>query len=172
MHKATPPDLTGHARLAHGYPALTATIVNTKVPVTSYANWFSYEIGFISQNKEIEQSFETTCRLYPGYKVRFVGDSGLDDQKMFVQVGRLEQEFVFRVSHFERIIEVYNDRLDRWEREVLQDLTETVPYQATFQVLFKHAGRSRLDTVHAGWVARKANQVNNKKKNPGALHAR
>jgi hypothetical protein len=152
VHKATPPDLTGHARLAHGYPALTATIVNTKVPVTSYANWFSYEIGFISQNKEIEQSFETTCRLYPGYKVRFVGDSGLDDQKMFVQVEQLQQEFVFRVSHFERIIEVYNDRLDRWEREVLQDLTETVPYQATFQVLFKHAGRSRLDTVHLGWL--------------------
>jgi hypothetical protein len=151
VHKATPPDLTGHARLAHGYPALTATIVNTKVPVTSYANWFSYEIGFISQNKEIEQSFETTCGLYPGYKVRFVGDSGLDDQKMFAKVGRLGQEFVFRASHFERIVEVYNARLDRWEREVLQDLTETVPYQTTFEVLFKHAGRTRLDTVHLGW---------------------
>lgn len=33
VHKATPPDLTGHSRLAHGYPAITATIVNTKVPV-------------------------------------------------------------------------------------------------------------------------------------------
>ena len=40
VHKATPPDLAGHARLARGYPAITATIVNTKVPVTSYANWF------------------------------------------------------------------------------------------------------------------------------------
>lgn len=151
VHKATPPDLKGHARLAHGYPALTATIVNTQVPVTSYANWFSYENGFISQNKEIEQAFETTGRLYPSYKVRFVGDSGLDDQKMFAQVGHLGQEFVFRVSHFERIVEVYNSRLDRWEGEVLQDLTETVPYQATFQVLFNHAGRTRLDTVHLGW---------------------
>ena len=112
---------------------------------------FRIEIDFISQNKEIEQSFVTTCRLYPGYRVRFVGDSGLDDQKMFAQVGRLEQEFVFRVSHLERIVEVYNARLDRWEREVLQDLTETVLYQATFQVLFKHAGRTRLDTVHLGW---------------------
>jgi hypothetical protein len=151
VHKATPPDLTGHARLAHGYPALTATIVNTKVPVTSYANWFSYEIGFISQNNEIDQAFETTCRLYPGYKVRFVGDSGLDDQKMFAKVKQLQQEFVFRTSHSERIVEVYNARLDRWEREVLQDLTETVPYQTTFQVLFKHAGRTRLDTVQFGW---------------------
>jgi hypothetical protein len=34
VHKATPPDLRGHARLAHGYPAITATLVNTKVPVT------------------------------------------------------------------------------------------------------------------------------------------
>lgn len=151
VHKATPPDLSGHARLAHGYPAITATVVNTKVPVTSYANWFSYEIDFISQNNEIMQAFETTRRLYPGYKVRFVGDSGLDDQKMFAKVGRLQQEFVFRASHLERIVEVYNDRLDRWEREVLQGLTETVLYQVTFEVLFKHAGRTRLDTVQFGW---------------------
>ncbi len=152
VHKATPPDLTGHARLAHGYPALTATIVNTKVPVTSYANWFSYKTAdFISQNKELEQAMVTTARLYQGRKIRFVGDSGLDDQKMFALVGKLEQEFAFRVSHLERIVEVYNDRLDRWETEKLQDLVESVPYQATFQVLFKHAGETRFDTVHFGW---------------------
>lgn len=151
VHKATPPDLSGHARLAHGYPAITATIVNTQVPVTSYANWFSYQIDFRSQNQEIEQALATTCRLYPGYRVRFVGDSGLDDQKLFAQVERLGQEFVFRVSHLERIVEVYNERLDRWEREVLQELTESVLYPATFQVLFKHAGRTRLDRVQLGW---------------------
>ena len=152
VHKATPPDLTGHARLAHGYPAITATIVNTQVPVTSYANWFSYQTAdFLSQNKEVEQAFETTCRLYRGRKIRFVGDSGLDDQKMFAHVVKLEDEFVFRVSHLERIVEVYNDRLDRWETEKLQDLVESVPYQVTFQVLFKHAGETRCDTVHFGW---------------------
>jgi hypothetical protein len=153
VHKATPPDLTGHARLARGYPAITATIVNTQVPVTSYANWFSYQTAdFLSQNKELEQAMETTNRLYPGRTIRFVGDSGLDDQKMFTQVGQLEQEFVFRVSHLERIVEVYNDRLDRWETEKLQDLVESVPHQATFQVLFKHAGETRFDTVHFGWL--------------------
>ena len=152
VHKATPPDLTGHARLAHGYPAITATIVNTKVPVASYANWFSYQTAdFISQNKEVEQAFETTCRLYWGRKIRFVGDSGLDDQKIFAQVGKLGQEFAFRVSHLERIVEVYNERLDCWETEKLQDLVESVPHQVTFQVLFKHAGETRLDTVHFGW---------------------
>jgi len=152
VHKATPPDLTGHARLAHGYPAITATVVNTKVPVTSYANWFSYQIDFISQNKEIEQAFETSCRLYPGSRLRFVGDAGLDDQKMFAQVGDLQQEFVFRASHLERIVQVYNARLDRWETEALRDLTETVLYQAAFKVLFKHAGRTRLDMVQFGWL--------------------
>jgi hypothetical protein len=152
VHKATPPDLAGQARLARGYPAITATIVNTKVPVTSYANWFSYQTAdFLSQNKEVEQAFETTDRLYSGRNICFVGDSGLDDQKMFAQVGKLRQKFTFRVSHLERIVEVYNDRLDRWETEKLQDLLESVPYQVTFQVLFKHAGETRLDTVHFGW---------------------
>jgi hypothetical protein len=152
VHKATPPDLTGHARLTHGYPAITATTVNTKVPVTSYANWFSYETAdFVSQNKEVEQALETTCRLYLGRAICFVGDSGLDDQKMFAKVEKLGQKFTFRVSHLERIVEVYNERLDGWETEKLQDLVNCVPHQATFQVLFKHAGETRLDTVHFGW---------------------
>ena len=152
VHKATPPGLDGKARLAHGYPAITATVVNTKIPVTSYANWFSYQTAdFISQNKEIERAFESTHRLYPNAKVRFVGDSGLDDQKMFAQVQTLNREFVFRVSHLERLVEVYNERLDRWETEVLQDLVEVVPYQITFQVLFTHAGQTHLDKVQFGW---------------------
>jgi hypothetical protein len=151
-HKATPPALDGQARLAHGYPAITATVVNTKVPVTTYANWFSYVTAdFISQNREIEQSFESTCQLFPHRRIRFVGDSGLDDQKMFAKVGELKQKFVFRGSHLERIVEVYNDRLDRWETEALQDLVDTVPYQATFQVVFTHAGQKRLHTIQLGW---------------------
>ena len=67
VYKATPPALDGKARLTHGYPAITATIVNTAIPVTSYANWFSYQTAdFISQNKEIEQAFGQTCCLYAG----------------------------------------------------------------------------------------------------------
>jgi hypothetical protein len=152
VHKATPPALDGKARLAHGYPAITATVVNTRVPVTTYANWFSYVTAdFVSQNREIEQSFESTCQLFPQRRIRFVGDAGLDDQKMFVQVENLKQEFVFRVSHLERIVEVYNQRLDRWETEALKDLVEVVPYQATFKVLFTHAGQTHLDTVQLGW---------------------
>jgi hypothetical protein len=70
---------------------------------------------------------------------------------MFAQLGRLGQEFVFRASHLERIVEVYNARLVRWETEALHDLTDTVLYPTTFAVLFKHAGRTRLDTVQFGW---------------------
>ena len=152
VHKATPPGLDGKARLAHGYPAITATVVNTCVPVTTYANWFSYlTADFISQNREIEQALESTCRLFPQRSIRFVGDSGLDDQKMFAKVGELAQEFVFRASHLERTVEVYNHRLDRWETEALQDLVESVPYQATFQVVFTHAGKKHLDIIQLGW---------------------
>jgi len=152
VHKATPPALDGKARLAHGYPAITASVVNTQVPVTTYANWFSYVTpDFISQNREIEQSFESTGQLYPHRRLRFVGDSGLDDQKMFAKVSELKQEFIFRASHLERIVEVYNDRLHRWETEALQDLVDTVPYQATFQVVFTHAGQKHLDIIKLGW---------------------
>lgn len=153
VYKATPPSLTGQARLTHGYPAITATVVNTKVPVTTYANWFSYEAAdFISQNREIESCFENTCQLYRQRRVRFVADSGLDDHKMFAKVGQLAQEFVFRACHFNRIVEVYNDRLRRWETESLGGLTATILYQATFQVTFTHAGRSHEDTIKLGWL--------------------
>jgi hypothetical protein len=44
VRKSTPPPLHGKARLTRGYPAITAPIVNTRVPATTYANWFSYTI--------------------------------------------------------------------------------------------------------------------------------
>jgi hypothetical protein len=69
---------------------------------------------------------------------------------MFVQVQTLKQEFVFRVSHLERIVEVHNERLSRWETEALKDLVDSVPHQVTFQVLFTHAGQTHLDTVRFG----------------------
>ena len=54
VYKAIPPGLDGKARLGHGYPAITATVVNTKVPVTTYANWFSYQTAdFISHGLPI-----------------------------------------------------------------------------------------------------------------------
>ncbi len=54
-------------------------------------------------------------------------DSGLDDQKIFEWIANEGCEFVIRASHLERRVEVYNERLDRWEQESLEDLVHTVP---------------------------------------------
>jgi hypothetical protein len=154
VHKSTPPDRHGKARLARGYPAITATLVNTRVPATAYANWFSYTTGFISENREIHRAIRATGRLSPKRRVRFVGDSGLDDQKVLGWMGQEgEAEFVIRASHLERLVEVHNRRLDRWERESLRDLVETVPLAAeSWQVAFSHAGVSRTAAIRVGWL--------------------
>lgn len=151
VHKATPPDLAGQARLTKGYPAITASVVNTKVPVTTYANWFSYQLDFISQNWEIEQALRNSQRLFPGQRLRFGADSGFDDQKIFEWFKASKAEFVIRVSHLERKIEVYNPRLARWESERLADLVKTLPWQAYWLVEFKHAGITRLAKLGVGW---------------------
>ena len=150
VYKSTPPDLDGGKRLAHGYPAITATVVNTRVPGVSYANWFSYQIDFLSQNTEIQQAIERTRQLFPGYRLRFVMDSGMDDQKIFTWLNQPNVEFAIPATHLERWVEVYNPRLDRWEREHLQDLVDTVPFTLTYQAIFHHAGRTHLATLQAG----------------------
>jgi hypothetical protein len=150
VHKSTPPNLEGEARLAHGYPAMTATVVNTAVPAISYANWFSYQTAdFISQNREIQRSIRTTRWVFPGQKRRFVMDSGGDDKKIFAFLE--PDEFIITATHLERLVEVNNTRLDRWETEHLQDLVDCVLWQASYQAAFHHAGRTRLANLKMGW---------------------
>lgn len=155
VHKSTPPDLNGGARLAHGYPAITATVVNTQVPATTYAQWFSYTThDFLSQNKEVERAINTTRALFPAeeYQVRYVADAGLDDQKVFGQVERVGAHFIIRACHLERIVQVYNPRLDRWETESLQDLVNTTPHEGSFEASFNHAGYSWQSAINLGWL--------------------
>ena len=142
----------GHPkRITRGYPVITATIVNLAQPGTTYANWFSYETAeFISQNREVERAFRITRTLFPSPKLRFVGDAGLDDQKVFVQVERVHAEFVIRACH-DRQLEVYNDRLDRWEAATLFDLVATVPFQFEQEVQFTHARHVRTVRTGFGW---------------------
>jgi len=150
VYKSTPPDLKGEARLAHGYPATTATVVNTIVPALSYLNWFSYQTSdFLSENREIQRSIRTTRWVFPGRKLRFVGDSGLDDQKNFAFLGK--DEFIITAKHMDRLVEVYNGRLHRWETEHLQDLVDCVLWQVTYQIAFQHAGRTTLTNLQMGW---------------------
>jgi hypothetical protein len=150
VHKSTPPDLNGEARLARGYPAMTATVVNTRVPAISYASWFSYKTAdFLSQNREIQRSIRMTRWVFPGQKRRFVMDSGGDDQKLFAFLQ--PDEFIITATHLERLVEIYHPRLKRWETEHLGDLVDCVLWQATFQAAFHHAGRTRLAKIKMGW---------------------
>lgn len=85
--------------------------------------------------------------------MRFVGDSGLDDKKVFEWITSATQaEFVIRASHLNRCVEVYNRRLGRWESEKLEELARTVPFSGAWQVTFTHAGKTRLATVKVGWL--------------------
>lgn len=149
--KETPPCLGHPKRITRGYPAITATIVNLAQPCTTYANWFSYTTAeFISQNREVERAFRITRALFPSQKLRFVGDAGLDDQKVFAQVERVHAEFVIRACH-DRQLEVYNDRLHRWEAATLFDLVVTVPFQFEQDVQFTHARHVRIVRTGFGW---------------------
>lgn len=152
VHKSTPPALDGTARITRGYPAITASVVNTHVPAVTYANWFSYELDFISENREIRQALEQTCALFPTQPIRFVGDAGLDDRKIFGWIRDCQAQFIIRASHLERRVEVYNPHAKRWEPEQIQDLVDTIPWEATFQAAFTHAGSTRVFQVQLGWL--------------------
>jgi hypothetical protein len=151
--KSTPPPPKGQKkRLTSGYPAITATVVNLLEPVLTYANWFSYVTAdFVSENREIYRAIRITRALFPGAKLRFVGDAGLDDQKIFHQMALVQADFTIRASH-NRLVEVYNDRLDRWEEELLDDLTASVPLSLTFHVSFTHARKVRHVDIELGWL--------------------
>jgi hypothetical protein len=151
--KSTPPPPKGQKkRLTSGYPAITATVVNLLEPVLTYANWFSYVTAdFVSENREIYRAIRITRALFPGAKLRFVGDAGLDDQKIFHQMALVQADFTIRASH-NRLVEVYNDRLDRWEEELLDDLTASVPLSLKFRVSFTHARKVRHVDIELGWL--------------------
>lgn len=151
--KDTPPCLGHPKRITRGYPAITATLVNLTQPATTYANWFSYESPeFISQNREIEKAFRITRTLFCGQKLRFVGDAGLDDQKVFAQVARVRSEFVIRSCH-DRDVEVYNARRQRWECEKLFDLVATIPFEFEQKIVFTHAGKTWRVRTGFGWLS-------------------
>jgi hypothetical protein len=152
VRKSTPPGPKGKKRLTSGYPAMTATVVNLPEPVVTYANWFSYvTTDFVSENREIYRSIRITRALFPHATLRFVGDAGLDDQKLFAWIGLVDGEFIIRACH-NRKVEVYNERLDRWEEELLDDLTATVPLPLQLRVAFTHARKVRVVEMALGWL--------------------
>ena len=150
--KSTPPGPRGEKRLTSGYPAMTATVVNLPEPVVTYANWFSYQTAdFVSENREIYRSIRITRALFSHTKLRFVGDAGLGDQKIFRQMDLVNAEFTIRACHNRRI-EVYNDRVDCWEEELLHDLTGSVPLPLKLHAAFTHARQVRRVELALGWL--------------------
>lgn len=149
--KSTPPGRNGKKRLTSGYPAITAAVVNLPVPVVTYANWFSYVTDFVSENREIYRSIRITRALFPDTDLRFVGDAGLDNRRIFHWIDLVEAEFVIRAQHNRRV-EVYNDRLDRWEEELLDDLVAAVYLPLTLRVTFTHARQRRGVDMKLGWL--------------------
>jgi hypothetical protein len=103
----------------------------------------------MSENREIQRSISTTRWVFPGRKRRFVMDSGGDNQKNFAFWE--PDECIVAAKHMDRLVEVYNARLDRWETEHLQNLVDCVLWQATYQAAFHHAGCTRLAHLKMGW---------------------
>ena len=60
---------------------------------------------------------------------------------------RDDGEFIIQACH-DRKVEVYNERLDRWEEELLDDLTATVPLPLKLRVAF---GRQTRPLFRSRW---------------------
>jgi hypothetical protein len=151
VHKSCPPDRQGKARLARGYPALTACVVNLPEPVVTYAQWFSYTREFLSENVELMQAITTTRALYPERALCFVTDSGLDDQKLFAAIGQAPATFIIRVQHENRLVDVWNSQNHRFERTTVDALLADSPPLLKLETTFTHARQTRTVRVALGW---------------------
>jgi hypothetical protein len=153
VYKSTPPGTLPRqeARLTKGYPALMAYTVNLPQPAIPYARLFSYTMPeFLSENREIERAMRTVRRVIPQREVCLVTDSVLDDQKMFALVDKHDLEFITHAAS-ERWVEVYNERLNRWEQEKLMDIATTFPGRLRFKTGFIHAGQLTVAQVTLDW---------------------
>ena len=152
--KSTPPgSLTDRRqRVTHGYPAVLAYTVNLPQPTIPYARWFSYTSPeFISENMELRRAVRTVRTVLAGQGLCFIADAGLDDQKFFEYCGAQQVEFIIRAAN-DRWVEVFNERLHRWEREHLKDLVDTVPGCLGFVTSFTHAGKVVQARVTLDWL--------------------
>jgi hypothetical protein len=66
-------------------------------------------------------------------------------------VDLIDAEFIIWATH-NRLVEVYNDRLDHWEEELLDELTSTVPLPLKLRGKFTHARQVRVADLAVGWL--------------------
>src|SRR5260221_366122 len=143
--KATPPGPKGKARLTSGFPTVLCEIVNLTHPAIPYAHFFSYTTpDFLSQNLEVQQAIREVVAVLNGYPVCFVTDSEWDDQAMFAYLeGQVDTTFSIRAKHNRRL-QVYNERLDRWEDDYLWDLRDSMAGKGCGKTFFYHSGGTRV----------------------------
>jgi hypothetical protein len=153
VYKATPPGPDGKARLTSGFPTVLCEIVNLPQPAIPYAHFFSYTTpDFLSQNLEVQRAIRETCAVTQGYPVCFVTDSEWDDQAMFAYfASQPETTFIIRAK-YNRHLQVYNERLDRWEDDYLWDLRDSMAGQVCRETFFHHAGQTRLGRSTLDWI--------------------
>jgi len=153
VHKATPPGPDGKARLTSGFPTVLCEIVNLRQPAIPYAHFFSYTTpDFLSQNREVQRAIREVVAGLNGYPVCFVTDSEWDDQAMFAYLeAQVDTAFIIRAKHNRRL-QVYNERLDRWEDEFLWDLRDSMAGQVCRNTYFHHAGRTRVGHSTLDWI--------------------
>jgi hypothetical protein len=153
VHKATPPGPDGKARLTSGFPTVLCEIVNLSQPAIPYAHFFSYTTpDFLSQNLEVQRAIAQTCAVASGFPVCFVTDSEWDDQAMFAYfAAQPETAFIIRAK-YNRRLQVYNERLDRWEDDYLWDLRDSMAGQVCRKTFFHHAGQTRVGRSTLDWI--------------------
>ncbi len=152
VYKATPPGSDGKARLTSGFPTILCEIVNVAQPALPYAHFFSYTTpDFVSQNLEVQRAIRETCGVLSGHPVCFVTDSEWDDDAMFAYIAaQPNATFVIRAKHNRRL-QVYNERLKRWEDEYLWDLRDSMAGQVACQTVFRHAGQTHIGHSTLDW---------------------
>lgn len=142
--------LKGGGETGPGYPALLALAIQDSRIGVAFAKLFSYVTeDFLSQNREAFRAIRYTLTIFKGKTVRFLADRGFDDRKMFRFIAKREAQFIFRVYQ-NRLIDVWNERLERWEREKLIPIAETLPLVVEIEALFTSRGRRQWATVQLG----------------------
>lgn len=138
-------------RLTRGYPTLFGLVVNVPQPAVVYHHLFSYETEeFLSQPKEWMQAFETIRQVLRKRSVCIVADAEADDQKLWQDADEKGLEFIVRATK-KRNIEVWNERVRRWEAEELQSLARAMAGRETFKAEFHRAGKIIPAEVTLDW---------------------
>jgi hypothetical protein len=147
-------DLQGQKKrkeLIWGYPLMVALALGRRTIGLTYAHLFSSRAAdFVSQNVEVAHAVVRTLALLAGHVVRFVADSGFDDQKLFAFIDRRPAQFVIRLCH-DRSIEVRNEPLQRWEPETLLDFSAVLWQPITFMTRLKRHHRWERAKVTLGY---------------------